>query len=235
MIDGKRDRPETAPAADKRTDVAQAAAKEAMKIAVFCSATENLDEKYADAAKRLGDLIVERGYELVWGGSDSGLMAVISRRVEKGGGKIHGFSLRVVEEQTKETATTMHMAEDFGERMSGMLDFSDALIALPGGYGTLLEIAWVAEHKRHDLHNKPLVVINTDGFFDPLRDLLDNMTDAGMIHSRPWQEVVHFVDNSDQAIGYVDRMFAEAQAPRQLTPETDESFDLSEPRLEPGF
>lgn len=185
-------------------------------IAVFCSATENLDEKYADLAKQVGDLMNKRGYGLVWGGSDVGLMAVISRRIQKGGGSSHGVSVEFLEherDRQNPRATSMRVADNLGERMSMMLDASDAVLVIPGGVGTFLEVLWVAEHKRHELHAKPAVVINIDGFYDPLIKQLNIMEEAGMLHNWSAEDMIHFCDNADEAFGYIDRMFAENGAP----------------------
>src|SRR4051794_1668442 len=107
-----------------------------MNILVFCSA-QDVPEKYTKAATELATLIAEGGHTLIWGGSDSGTMKVIADAAQAAGGKTHGVSMELMKELARKNADIMEVAKDLAERKAFMLERSDAVVALPGGIGTL--------------------------------------------------------------------------------------------------
>lgn len=169
-----------------------------MNICVFCSAY-NLDSKYTRPAETLAKLIATRGHHLIWGGSDRGIMQVMARGVQKGGGKIHGISVAHLKDHAHKNADEMIIAKDLGERKAMMLKRSDAVIVMVGGLGTLDEITDILELKKHGIHNKPVVVLNTKGFYDPLQAQLRLIEREGFL-PRPLDELVVFVKDPEEAI-----------------------------------
>jgi len=172
-------------------------------IAVFCSSKE-LDEKYTEPAKEFARLIVEKGYHLVFGGSDTGLMKIVAGEVKKTGGKVVGISLKVFHHLAKKDADEMIVAEDLGHRKDLMLERSDAVAALVGGLGTLDELVHIAELKKQKHHNKPIIVLNTDNFYEGLKLQFEKMEEDGFNQFK-MDDYVKFADTPEEAIDYINK------------------------------
>ncbi|MBI2621110.1 MAG: TIGR00730 family Rossman fold protein [Candidatus Levybacteria bacterium] len=177
-------------------------------IAVFCSA-QNVDEKYVKAATEFGELLAKNKYHLVWGGTDEGLMKVIADEVKNGGGKLHGVSHGVFQHLARKDADEMIIAKSLGERKAAMLERSNAIIALVGGIGTLDEITEIIELKKTKHHNKPIIFLNTDNFYNGLKIQLQKMKDEGFLESslgHPLDEdLFYFADTPNDAIEYIKK------------------------------
>jgi uncharacterized protein (TIGR00730 family) len=171
-------------------------------ICVFCSASV-VDTRYIDDATKLGSLMATHGYSLVWGGSDTGLMKVIADSVQKNGGKIFGVSVEFLKDKARKNADEMVMTKDLSERKHMLLKRADAIVLLTGGLGSLDEIAEILEFKKQKMHDKPVVVLNTDNFYEGLKMQLDRMYSEKFIN-RPIDELVHFVNTPEEAINYID-------------------------------
>lgn len=154
------------------------------RICVFAGSNPGVNQAYGEAATRLGDELVARDLELVYGGSNMGLMGRVANAVLGGGGKAIGvmptglFRREIVHTQLTEfyEVKTMH------ERKAKMGDLADGFIALPGGYGTFEEIFEVVSWGQIGIHDKPVGLLNVDGFYDPLRTMVQHAIDAGFIH-----------------------------------------------------
>jgi uncharacterized protein (TIGR00730 family) len=172
-------------------------------IAVFCSAND-VDKKYTEPAKQFSSLLVKNGYHLVWGGSDEGLMKTVASEVQKAGGKIVGISMEVVKHTARKNANEMIIVKTLGERKALMLERSDAIVMMVGGIGTLDEVMEMVELKKHDLHNKPIVLLNTERFYEGLKMQLEKMRDEGFMH-KPLEALVYFADTPSAAIDYINK------------------------------
>jgi len=139
-------------------------------ICVFCSSSEVLDKSYFDEAKKLGKLIAENGFNLVHGGGKIGLMGAISEAVQANGGKVTGVlpERLNIEGIASETDDEIIITKDMADRKTEMRKRSDAFVALPGGFGTLEEILEVITLKQLKYHTKPIVIVNTGNFYDPV-------------------------------------------------------------------
>jgi cytokinin riboside 5'-monophosphate phosphoribohydrolase len=139
-----------------------------MKISVFCSSSDNLPKIYFSDAEKLGKLLVDNKMTLVHGAGKIGLMGKISRSAKANGGYVIGVIPErlnlpgVVSLTDDETIVT----KDMGERKKYMLEISDGFIALAGGFGTLEEILEMITLKQLKYHNKPIVIVNTNNFYD---------------------------------------------------------------------
>jgi uncharacterized protein (TIGR00730 family) len=149
-------------------------------------------------------LIAEHGHSLVWGGSDTGVMKVMADGVQAGGGKIYGISVEILKEAARPDADEMVIAKDLGERKAMMLARSDVIVVLPGGLGTLDELSEILELRKHNAHNKQVIVLNTDGFYDGLVTQLDRMSTEGFI-TRPLTDYIAYADTPEAAIALVER------------------------------
>jgi uncharacterized protein (TIGR00730 family) len=172
-------------------------------IAVFCSAND-LADKYTQPAKAFARLIGENGYHLVWGGSDTGLMKIIASGVKNAGGKLIGISMELLKAKARQDADEMIIAKDLGERKALIFKRSDAIAVLVGGIGTLDEITEFLELKKHGVHNKPIVVLNTDNFYEGLKVQLQKMKDDGFIN-KPLEDLIYFADQPYEAIQYINK------------------------------
>ena len=173
-----------------------------MNICVFCSAN-NVGEEYTKAAHEFATLIGKNGHVLVWGGSNKGTMKVIADAAQDAGGKIIGISVEKLKAAARPNADEMVITKDWPERRSTLLKRADAIVVLPGGIGTLDEITEVMEYKKHNLHNKAIVFLNTSGFYDGFKTQLERMDAEGFL-PRALSEFLFFAPTPEEAMRYVE-------------------------------
>jgi uncharacterized protein (TIGR00730 family) len=172
-----------------------------MRIAVFCSSSPTIDEKYIELAKDLGIAIGSRNWELVSGGGHISMMGAVARGVRSAGGRTIGVipqSLVDIEFADAES-DELHVVTSMRERKALMEEKSDAFIALPGGIGTLEELfeIWVGRFLR--FHEKPLIILDPYNLFAPLHQLIDHLEIEGFI--KPGQrELLHWCATIDAAL-----------------------------------
>ena len=146
-------------------------------ICVYCSASNEIDRVYFQAANELATLMAQRSHTLVYGGGCLGLMGEIARTMHHNRGKVIGIipeGLRL-KEVCYEQADELIVTKDMRER-KGLMDLrSDAFITLPGGFGTLEEITEMITSRQLGFHRKPLVIINTNRFYDPMIALFEQI------------------------------------------------------------
>jgi uncharacterized protein (TIGR00730 family) len=153
-------------------------------VAVYCGSNSGFDPAYAQAAAFLGRTLADRGISLVFGGGDVGLMGVVAGAVLDNGGEAHGViteSLRAME-IARAGLTSLRVVETMHERKAAMADAADAFIMLPGGFGTFDEFFEVLTWTQLGIHAKPCGILDTAGFFAPLRALIDGAVTAGFVH-----------------------------------------------------
>ncbi|MBC1420762.1 LOG family protein [Listeria seeligeri] len=148
-----------------------------MNIVVYCGASNGNNPVYQQAAKRLGEWIVEQSHTLIYGGGKVGLMSIIADTVIKREGEVIGVMPRFLmdRELAHTNITKMYSVNTMAERKQKMLDLGDVCIALPGGPGTLEEITEMISWSRIGQNPNPCILFNENGFYDPLRDLYDSM------------------------------------------------------------
>ena len=154
-----------------------------MKIGVFCSANNNIEELYFEKTKEFGLWIGENGHTLVFGGCNVGLMDCVAKSVKEAGGRNIGVVPTLVEKNGKRSdiLDVEINTENLSDRKDLLLIQSDIIVALPGGIGTLDEIFTVAASHTIGYHNKKVILYNIDHFYDTLIALLDDMTARNMI------------------------------------------------------
>ncbi|AXH09543.1 TIGR00730 family Rossman fold protein [Malaciobacter halophilus] len=154
-----------------------------MRIAVFCGSSEGNNKKYLEDIKALGEFFAKNNIELVYGGGKVGLMGAIANSVMENGGKVYGVIPEKLQE--KELAhtgiTKLKIVKDMHERKAEMAANADAFIAFAGGAGTLEEIFEVWTWAQLGFHTKPCVFFNTNGFYDSLFEMMDNMVKQGFL------------------------------------------------------
>lgn len=146
-------------------------------LCVFCGSSHGRDAAYASAARRMGMLIGENGYNLVFGGGYVGLMGEVAHAARVAGAKITGVLPEFLRhlEPPAENEEKIVLTPDLQTRKNLMLSSADAFVALPGGLGTMDEVFEVLTSAQLGVFAKPLVLLNTGGFFDPLVALLNHI------------------------------------------------------------
>jgi uncharacterized protein (TIGR00730 family) len=153
-------------------------------ICVYCGSNDGRLPEYAASAERLGRDMAEAGVRLVYGGGSVGLMGIVARSVLAHGGQVTGIIpqfLKDREVMLKEVSELIVTA-DMHERKRIMFERSDAFVALPGGIGTLEEVVEMMTWAQLDQHEKPILIVNIHGFWDPLIALFGRMTGEGFLH-----------------------------------------------------
>lgn len=148
-----------------------------MNVCLFCASRTNVDSKFHAAAEKLGHALAEHGDTLYYGGGSIGLMGTAARAAQESGGRVVGVipaSLRK-REVAYEDADELIVTASTSDRKQILIRDSDGFIILPGGFGTLDELLDVITTKQLGYHRKPIAIVNTDAYFDPLIDMFDHI------------------------------------------------------------
>ncbi len=152
-------------------------------VCVFCGSSAGELPAYTHAARAMGTAIGDRGYELVYGGGNVGLMGVVADAVLARGGKVTGVipEALMAREIGHTGLTDLRVVSSMHERKAMMASLADVFIAMPGGFGTFEEFFEVVTWTQLGLHAKPAGLLNVEGFYDPLISFLDRAAEAGFI------------------------------------------------------
>lgn len=173
-------------------------------ICVFCS-SRNVDDVYVKSAEKLAQLFTEKSITLVYGGANVGIMGILARKMIENNSKVIGvipnliFKNNLAENSLKQLVIT----EDMKSRKAKMHELSDAFIALPGGFGTLEELLEIITLKQLEYHNKAIAIVNTNGFYDKLEELFEQLYTHNYASKR-YRALYHFVDSVEEAMDYID-------------------------------
>lgn len=150
-------------------------------VCVFCGSRPGMRPEYADEARALGALIAAEGWRLVYGAGDVGLMGEVARSAQGAGARTLGVipTHLLAREQGRRDLTTLVITEDMHERKKVMFMNSDAIVVLPGGAGTLDEFFEVLTWRQLGLHAKPILLLDTEGYWQPLTGLLGHLVAQG--------------------------------------------------------
>jgi len=153
----------------------------ALSVCVYCGSRDGNNPAYAAAADALGHGIAVRGWRLVYGAGDVGLMGRVARGAQAAGGDTFGVipTHLLQREVGKRDLGTFIITETMHERKKVMFMNADAVVVLPGGAGSLDELMEVLTWAQLGLHAKPIVLLNTDGYWNPLLTLLQHVVDEG--------------------------------------------------------
>lgn len=150
-------------------------------ICVYCGSRNGIRASYVQAATDLGVVLAQEGWRLVYGAGDVGLMGTVARAAQTAGGQTFGVipAHLLDREVGKRDLTQFIVTENMHERKKVMYMNSDAIVVLPGGAGSLDEFFEVLTWRQLGLHQKPIYLLNTDGFWNPLVDLMDHVIAEG--------------------------------------------------------
>lgn len=161
-------------------------------VCVYSASSTQIDSIYFQAADTLGRLLAQKGINLINGAGCLGLMSRISDAALATGGTVTGIIPRFMVEQNWHHKGLTHLieTETMHERKRMMADLSDGIIALPGGCGTMEELLEIITWKQLGLYLKPIVILNTNGFYNPLLEMLERAIDQHFMrrqHGSIWQ------------------------------------------------
>jgi uncharacterized protein (TIGR00730 family) len=172
-----------------------------MRWCVFCGSRPGFGPQYVADATALGTAFAERGIELVYGGGHVGLMGAVADAVMAGGGRVIGIIPRSLQERenANPAITKLHIVETMHERKAMMAAFSDGFIALPGGFGTFEEFCEAVTWVQLGIQQKPCILANLGGYYDPLVALFDRGVATGFI-SEDNRRIVRVVSSLEELL-----------------------------------
>jgi len=177
-----------------------------MTICVFASSSSRVNSEFGLAAAKLGSLLAQSGMDVVYGGGGIGLMGKLADAVIENGGKITGVIPLFMKEEGwgHHGLTDMIITPDMGERKKTLFSMSDAVVALPGGVGTLEELTEAITLKQLSLFDGPVIILNTLGFYRSFFDFLENMIDAHFLR-REHKGIWEIVNTPEEVISVLNR------------------------------
>ena len=177
------------------TNIEQAVNKSALTmplVAVYCGSRLGNKEVYEQAARELGRALADNGMGLVYGGASIGLMGAVADEVIKGGAQAIGVipTFMLKHEIAHEQLTCLHLTDTMHTRKTVMAEYADAFITLPGGLGTLEEIMEIATWRQLYQHEKPMIILNINGFYDRMVEHLKYTADQGFMKQEDLERLV---------------------------------------------
>jgi uncharacterized protein (TIGR00730 family) len=165
-------------------------------ICVYCGSADNLHSEYRQAAYQLGALLARSGIQLVYGAGKTGLMGAVADGALESGGEVTGIVSENLNtpELVHARLTRMEIFPDIQSRKARMSSLADAFIALPGGFGTFDELFETLTWSQIGLHQKPVGLLNTRHYFDPLLAMVQHAKDEGFIYAEHNMLLIHDED-----------------------------------------
>lgn len=175
-------------------------------VCVYCGSSFGSDERFATAARRLGEKLAAEGRTLVYGGGCVGLMGVLADAALAAGGKVIGVipQTLVDREVAHHGVSELRIVTSMHERKALMAELSDGFLALPGGIGTLEELFEAWTWGQLGLHDKPYGLLNVAGFFDPLLTFLDSQVQARFV-KQEHRDLLLVADDMDDLVAAMER------------------------------
>ena len=187
------------------------------RVCVFCSSSDTLDKSYYDDATMLGELMAKSGLDLVYGGSSVGTMYSVAKSAKKYGSKVYGvmpeklYGFGVHSDECDE----FFLTPDMRSRKAKLDELSDAIISMVGGFGTLEEVSEMIVQRQLGYNNKPIVFLNTNGFYNNLLRFFDDIIEHSF--AKGSAKDIYFVANTPQEA--VDYLVNYKPSEKEITPE----------------
>jgi uncharacterized protein (TIGR00730 family) len=177
-----------------------------MRICIYCASSAKIDEIYFEATERLAKILVNSKVHVIYGGGGHGLMGKLADTVLAHGGQIKGIMPQFMNEVewAHKSVTDFEFTKTMHERKAKFLENIDALIALPGGTGTLEELLEAITLKRLGQFTKPIIILNTNGYYDPLIKMLERCVEEKFlrpIHAEMWT----FVNQPEEVMSAINQ------------------------------
>ena len=172
-----------------------------MQICVYCGSSSLVNSNYIENARQLGMIFARQNVSVVYGAGASGLMGTLADSVLENGGKVTGIIPRFMVDEgwCRNGLSELIVTENMHERKQKMAQLADAVVAMPGGCGTMEELLEIITWKQLGLFSKPIIILNIDGYFDSLLNLLQHAVDENFMrveHAEIWNTV----ENPEQVI-----------------------------------
>lgn len=173
-------------------------------ICVFCSSSDVVDESYFFIAKNLAEKIAEKKFNLIYGGSNVGLMNAIAVNAKQNGAKVIGVIPEKILEKGlgSDIIDELIVTPDMHSRKAKLEEMADAFIAMPGGFGTLEELAEVITLRQLEYHYKPIVILNHNNFYDKLIEFFEVLY-AEKFAKKEYRKVYFVTDDIEKALDYI--------------------------------
>ena len=174
-------------------------------IAVFCGSKSGNNERYINDAAQLGKLLAEKKIELIYGGGKNGLMGCVADSVMDNGGIVRGVipTVLIDWEHQHENISELLVVEDMHQRKRKMYEMSDAVIILPGGFGTLDELFETLTWNQLSIHDKKVFILNSAGFYNPLMAHLKFLTDEGFLYGE-LEDQITILNSPEELLNYIN-------------------------------
>ncbi|GHV69745.1 cytokinin riboside 5'-monophosphate phosphoribohydrolase [Bacteroidia bacterium] len=184
-----------------------------MNVCVFCASSNELAGIFYAESESLGRAIALKGWRLVYGGTQEGLMEAAAKGALKAGGQVKGVIPQCIVDMglANREITELQVVADMKERKALLRESADAFVVLPGGWGTMDEVAEVITLKHLGMHNKPVIFVNTDGFYDPFFKFLTTAKEQHFI-AQEYESLYKVVRTAEEAI-YIDGRLRTASKP----------------------
>jgi len=174
-------------------------------ICIYCAASSRINRIYFDDAERLGDLLGQRGLHVINGAGNIGLMRVVTDAVLAAGGQVTGVipAFMVKRGLCHQNLTTVIETQTMHERKQVIADLSDVVIALPGGFGTMEELLEMITWRQLGLYHIPIIILNTNRFYDPLLEMLSRTVEEKFAHDEHaalWQ----VAESPEEVVGLLE-------------------------------
>ena len=167
-----------------------------LNACVFCASSPRVDESYIALARDMGSLVAKQGWRLIYGGGRNGLMGAVADAALDGGAEVEGVIPHNLQEKEvgHSGLTKLHITDTMHQRQMKMAELGDGFVILPGGLGTLAEFFEIVTWHQLELHQKPIALINYEGYWQPLIDMIEKSAQENFLHGR-WQEAFNVLDN----------------------------------------
>lgn len=173
-------------------------------ICVFCSSSDNVGRRYFDSSRELGAAIAKKGYTLLYGGANVGLMGALANAAKENSGRVTGIIPQKICDKgiAHENIDELIVTKTMQERKAQMEKRSDAFITLPGGFGTLEETLEILTLRQLKYHQKPVVFLNIGGFYNHLVDHFE-MLYKEQYAREEYRNLYHLAENPPDALNYI--------------------------------
>ena len=188
--------------------------KNKKSLCVYCGSSGETNPAHRQAAERLGELLAKNSIRLIYGGGDIGLMGTLANAALDAGGEVVGVLPEFLEEWEVEHKglSELIIVESMHARKQKMFELSDAFAVLPAGYGTLEELLEVLTWKQLKLHSKPVIVVDPDGYWQPLRTLFEHIIQSGYADADTSAYLTN-VDKVETVLSILEKIPVQAEKP----------------------
>jgi hypothetical protein len=195
-----------------------------LAVCVYCGARTGEEPTHLTAARELGTALAARGWRLIYGGGNIGLMGAMARSMMQAGGEVIGVipqALLDIEVGMRD-ASELIITNTMRERKALMDEYADAFVALPGGFGTFEELFEVLTLRQLRYHNKPIIIVNLQHYYDPLLRLFEHALEQGYV-SEKQMKLFEAVSSIEEALALLEQQTAQIEQSGALSSQNSQN------------